>query len=84
MLSLIGKSIEWMVGDNRYWPSNERVIIGFVYPSRKAEVVEEPAREMMRNVVEELKKHGFDNCFCNIEFFLLNDGTVKVSYNKVS
>lgn len=82
MRPLAGEFIEWAIADNRYWPSNERTIIGFVYPSRKSGAIEKPAREMMRKVGEKLKKRGFNNCFCMIEFFLFSDGTVKVSYDR--
>ena len=70
--------IFWGLTDNIYFSSKPECFNACIYPSSLPEFIQENIRQSYSQIVHRLIDLGYDNQFVNVEFFVFEDGSLKV------
>ncbi len=73
-----GEILIWGISDSHYFASQPECFADFTFPSTLPESIQVSLKLAYQEIVQQLIEYGFDNQFVDVEFFVSDQGEIKV------
>ena len=73
-----GEILIWGICDSHYFSSKPECFADFTFPSTLPESIQANLKLAYEQIVQQLIEYGFDNQFVDVEFFVSEEGEIKI------
>ncbi|MDJ1174627.1 ATP-grasp domain-containing protein [Roseofilum capinflatum] len=73
-----GEILIWGISDSHYYANKPDCFADYSFPSTLPQLIQDKLKESYKKIVKTLIDYGFDNQFVDVEFFVSDNGEIKI------